>query len=47
MSKKQSDAVETNQAKTASAAKGQSAAEDRGLMARFAAFKEYLLLSRV
>ena len=47
MSKKQSDAVETKQAKPAAAAKAQPAAEDRGLMARFAAFKEYLLLSRV
>jgi len=52
MSKKQSDAVETNsQAKTAPATaaskSGQSTGEDRGLMARFAAFKEYLLLSRV
>ena len=52
MSKKQSDAVETNsQAKTVSAGtagkSGQSAGEDRSLMARFAAFKEYLLLSRV
>ena len=47
MSKKQSDAVETTQAKTASTAKGQSATEDRSLGARFAAFKEYLLLSRV
>lgn len=40
MSKKQNDAVETKQAKPA-------AAEERGLMARFAEFKEYLLLSRV
>ena len=47
MSKKQSDAVETNQAKPAAAAKAQPIAEDRGLMARFAAFKEYLVLSRV
>ena len=52
MSKKQSDAAEANsQAKAAPAAasskSGQSAGENRGLMARFAAFREYLLLSRV
>ena len=52
MSKKQGDAAENNpQAKTAPAAasskSGQPAGENRGLMARFAAFREYLLLSRV
>ena len=51
MSKKQSDAAEANsQAKAASAtASGKSghSSDDRGLMARFAAFREYLLLSRV
>ena len=51
MSKKQSDAAEANsQAKAASAtASGKSgqSSDDRGLMARFAAFRDYLLLSRV
>ena len=51
MSKKQSDAAETNsQAKTAPAASsksGQTAGENRSLTARFAAFRDYLLLSRV
>ena len=52
MSKKQSDAAETNsQPKTAPAAasskSGQSAGENRGLMARCAAFREYLRRSRV
>ena len=50
MSKKQSDAAETNsQVKTASAPSGkaQNSGEDRGMMARFAAFKEYLILARM
>lgn len=51
MSKKQSDAVEKNtQPKQASAASGkpaQAAGENSGLAARLAAFKDYLLLSRV
>lgn len=52
MSKKQSDVVETSsQAKSAPAAASgkaaQNAGERRGLMARFADFRDYLILSRV
>jgi preprotein translocase subunit SecE len=47
MSKKQSGATETTQAKAVSGKSSQVSGEDRSLSARFAAFKDYLILSRV